>query len=147
MCSAGSALQLLAQHIPPNICHYVATVVLACLFAGLLQDSGTQLTCCGSAAAGQDVVVTLEALVKQLPPTTSTDEAAATAAGSSTAVAAIDSISSACWQAAVQQMQRETPVLGSKQQVRPHSLRCLAAGSSLAGSSCTMLGAPAQRVI
>jgi hypothetical protein len=87
------------------------------MLAGLLQDSSTELTCCGSAAAGQDVVVTLEALVKQLPPGSSADDAAAAAAGSSTAVGANSSISSACWQSAVKQMQRETPVLGTKQQV------------------------------
>jgi hypothetical protein len=80
--------------------------------AGILQDSSTQLTCCGSSAAGQDVVVTLEALVKQLPPGASTDAAA----GNSTAGGA-GSIRAACWQAAVKQMQQEIPVLGTQQQV------------------------------
>ncbi|KAF6250570.1 hypothetical protein COO60DRAFT_797951 [Scenedesmus sp. NREL 46B-D3] len=90
---------------------------------GLLQESSTQLTCCGSAAAAQDVVVTLEALVKQLPPGSSADDASAVAAGSSTAAGANSSISSACWQSAVKQMQRETPVLGTKQQVAAVMLR------------------------
>jgi hypothetical protein len=59
--------------------------------------------------------VTLEALVQQLPPGCSADAAAA---GSSSTAAGASSISSACWQAAVKQMQRDAPVLGTKQQVR-----------------------------
>jgi hypothetical protein len=65
--------------------------------AGLLQDASSQLTCCGSAAAGQEVLVTLEALVKQLPPGCS-------AVDSSTACNA-NSISVPCWDAAVAHMQ------------------------------------------
>ncbi|WIA18559.1 hypothetical protein OEZ85_010002 [Tetradesmus obliquus] len=87
---------------------------------GLLQDSSTQLTCCGSAAASQEVVVTLEALVKQLPPGTSDTADSSTACGLNNSGS---SISAACWGAAVAAMQHGTAVLGSKQQVGRAMLR------------------------
>uniref|UniRef100_A0A383VDI0 Uncharacterized protein n=1 Tax=Tetradesmus obliquus TaxID=3088 RepID=A0A383VDI0_TETOB len=87
---------------------------------GLLQDSSTQLTCsstqltcCGSAAASQEVVVTLEALVKQLPTGSSDCGDSSTACGANSSSS---SISAACWGAAVAAMQQGMPVLGSKQQ-------------------------------
>jgi hypothetical protein len=76
-----------------------------------VQDEFSQLTCCGSSSAGQDVVVTLEALVKQLPPGASADAACRTASIAT-------NISAACWDAAVAHMQQDIPILGTQQQVR-----------------------------